>query len=224
MVQEVIGALGSSIVNPIVSIWSSIIAALPGLIAAIIILIIGYVVAWAISFILERFLEKINLDNWIVQETHMKQLAGAFRLSHLLSILSRWFIFILFWPPAAELVSLHPLAAFLNTVALWLPHAIAAILIAYAGLVIAEHVYFRINAVKGHASAIIASSSKIIIFIATVLIALRQIGIDVNFAESSFLIILAGIMLGLALAFGIGYGDALKGEAKKSVAKIKKYL
>ena len=50
--------------------------------------------------------------------------------------------------------------------------------------------------------------------------ALDQIGVNVKLAENAFLIILAGIMLALAIAFGLG----MKDEAGDIVKKMKKKL
>ena len=67
---------------------------------------------------------------------------------------------------------------------------------------------------------IIATILKVVILIVVGITALSQIGIDISFAESSFLIVLAGIML----AIGLGFGLAMKEDAKTAIKAIRKKL
>ena len=63
---------------------------------------------------------------------------------------------------------------------------------------------------------LIGSIAKVVVVVFTLVIALGQLGIDLSIAESSILIVLAGIMLALAIGFGL----ALKEEVKPVVKKI----
>ena len=54
--------------------------------------------------------------------------------------------------------------------------------------------------------------------------ALRQVGVDVRVAESTFLLVVGGIMLALALMFGIGFGLAMKETARGTIKSIKRKL
>ena len=57
-----------------------------------------------------------------------------------------------------------------------------------------------------------------------VLMALRQIGIDVSLLETTFLVLIASLGLGIALAIGIGVGLGAKKEMSELFTKIKKYF
>ena len=223
---DALTALGAGILGPLVNVWNGVLNSIPGIIAALLILVLGYVVAWALSYVLEHLLNRINLDKWVVQQTHVKKLAGSFRLSHLLSVLARWFTFIVFLPPAATMLGsgLLPLAQFLQVIALWVPQAIGAILVAFFGFIAAEYVSWKVMALEGKSSHIISDASKGLILLLTVLVVLGQLGINVAVASGTFLIIVAGIMLGLALAFGIGFGLALKDDAKSIIKDVRKKL
>ncbi len=221
---DALTAVNSGILVPLLDIWNGALKSIPGLVAALLVLIVGYIVAWAISYVLEHILERIKLDKWVVQQTHMKRLAGGFRLSHLLSVLVKWFSFIVFLSPAASLLGpgLSPLAEFLQVIALWVPQAIGAILLAFFGFIAAEYVAWKVMVLEGKSSHIISGAAKGLIIVLTLLVVLGQLGINVTVASGTFLIIVAGIMLGLALAFGIGFGLALQGEAKDVVKSIRR--
>ncbi|MBI4140004.1 hypothetical protein HY483_03510 [Candidatus Woesearchaeota archaeon] len=223
---DALTAINSGLLVPLLDIWNGALKSIPGLVAALLVLIVGYIVAWAISYVLEHILERIKLDQWVVHQTHMKKLAGGFRLSHLISVLVKWFSFIVFLSPAASLLGpgLSPLAEFLQVIALWVPQAIGAILLAFFGFVAAEYVAWKVMALEGKSSHIISGASKNLILILTLLVVLGQLGINITVASGTFLIIVAGIMLGLALAFGIGFGLALKDDAKGMIRNLRKKL
>lgn len=219
-----ISEIGISIIQPLLRIWDGIISTVPGIVAAIIILIVGYLVAWAIGYAVDKALTQIKLDKWILEKTHMTKILGAFRLSHFLAVISKWYVFILFLPPAAGLIQLQPLSVFLLSVALWIPNVILAVIIGIVGFMAAHYTEWKILETKAKTAHIISYTAKIVIIIFTLLIVLDQIGVKIAIAQTSFLIILAGVMLAVALMLGIGFGTAFKDEAKKIITDVKKKI
>ena len=198
--------------------------AVPGIVAAIILLIIGYIVALIIGYVVDKVLEKIKFDKWVLEKTHASKVIGKFKLSNFLALITKWYVFILFLPPAAALIRLIPLAEFLKAVALWVPNVILAVILALVGVCFAAYVEEKIVATKAKAASILALLAKVIIYVFTLLIVLDQIGVQIAVAQSSFLIILSGVMLAVALTIGIGFGFAFRDEAKKIIGAVKKKL
>ena len=214
--------LGASIVDPLYSLWQGLVHIVPGIIAAIIILLFGYLVAVVVSNIVEKFLVKVKLDNFLLKKTNMKRVIGAFKLSQFLSVITKWYLFILFLPPAANVIYLTPLAHFFLEVARWVPNVIVGVIIALIGFMAADYIGLKIKETKAKSSHIVSMFVKTVVIIFVLLIALDQIGLRVSIAQSSFLIILAGVMLAIALMIGIGFGLGLKEEAKKIIKDMKK--
>lgn len=219
MVGEV-ALTATNILAPLLTLWENIVGTVPGILAAVIVLLVGYIIAWAVSYVLEHILDKIQFDKWIVQETHMTKHAGDLRLGHFLAIMTRWFVFILFWPGAADLVRLDSLANFLQAVAFWLPKAIGAVAVGIVGFVAAEYSAWRVSNVKGKAAGVLADITKWVLLVVTAFVVLRQIGINIDFAENSLLIVLAGIMLAIGLAFGLGGKEAAKSIVNQVSRKL----
>ena len=144
----------------------------------------------------------------------------SLELSHFLGLIVKWYIFVLFLGPAAALVQLPAMTAFLNSAALWIPNLIAAIIVALVGLIAADYVAAKVHEVNAKSSAIIANVLKLVIVVFTLIISLSQLGIDVSIAQNTLLLIVAGIML----AIGLGFGLALKDEAKSIIKDLKKKL
>lgn len=222
--MAVLTELGVSIMEPLRSIWYGLLQTVPGIVAAIILLIVGYIVALVIAYIVDKVLEKIKFDKWVLDKTHATKVFGKFKLSKFLALITKWYVFILFLPPAAGLVKLGTLSGFLLAVAMWIPNIIVAVIVAMVGVGFAYYVEKKIIETKAKAASILALIAKVIIYVFTVLIVLDQIGIQVAVAQTSFLIILGGVMLAIAMVLGIGFGLAFKDEAKTIIKDVKKKL
>lgn len=213
-----------TITSPVQSLWQGLLYSIPGILAMIVILIVGYIVAVILGTIVEKLLHKLNADKWLLEKTNMSKLLGKFRLSRFLGLITKWYVFVMFLPAAADTVNLNTWASFLNDLARWIPNIIVGVIIALIGILAADYASARITELKAKGAGAIALAAKTVIIIFAALMALRQIGVDVRIAESSFLIVVSGIMLALALMFGIGFGLAMKEEAKKTIKKVKKKL
>lgn len=206
--------------TPLLRLWDSIIVALPGLVAAILILILGYLVGALIGHLVKKVFQKTKIINLAIKKMGLQSEMGKWDLNGFLGLITKWYIFLVFLNPAAQVVSLDTLAVFFNSVALWIPNIILAIIIALVGYVLAEYIAKKIKETKAKKNSIMAGAAKVITLVFVFLIALRQIGIEISVAENSFLIILAGVVFGLALAFGL----AFKEEAKKILKDVMKKI
>jgi hypothetical protein len=217
-------ALIEEVTSPFLRLGYGVIDSVPGVIAAILILVLGYIVAWVLGRVVGGVLHRIQFDRWMLHKTNMSRVVGEFRLSYFLEVITRWYVFILFLPAAANVINLGALQNFLLDVAKWIPQVILGVVIGLIGIMAADYVGMKIEETRARAAGIISTASKIVILIFTAIIVLDQIGVKIDVARNSVLIILGGIMLGLALMFGIGFGLAMQSEAKGMIAKMKKRL
>ena len=216
--------IGESVVSPLMSIYQGFINVLPGVIGAIVVLIVGYIVAAIVGSVLYRVLKEVKLDKWMIEKTHIKKIAGDFRLSEFIALVTKWYVFILFLPPAAGLVKLNVLASLLNTIALWVPHVILAIVVALLGFLVAEYVGQMVIDTKTKGAHFIADIAKFVILVIFALVVLEQIGIKIALVQNAVLVILAGVVLALAIGIGLAFGLGGREEAKKIVTELKKKL
>ena len=217
-------AIIEEVTSPFLRLAYGFIDAIPGVVAAILILIIGYIVAWVLGRVVGGVLARVKFDQWVLHKTNMSRVVGDFRLSHFLELITKWYVFILFLPAAANVINLGMLQNFLLDVALWIPQVILGVVIGLIGIMAADYVGMKIDETRAKAASVIASSAKVVILIFTAIIVLDQIGVKIDIAANSVLIILGGVMLGLALMFGIGFGLAMQSDAKVMIAKMKKRL
>ncbi|MBI5393374.1 hypothetical protein HZA96_05885 [Candidatus Woesearchaeota archaeon] len=216
--------LGLSIAQPLLELILNIGKVLPGLVAAVLVLIFGYLVAWVVYYLLGKLFDYIQLDEYVVKKTNLNKRVGNLQVSHILSVISKWYVFVLFLIPAAGLVKLDTFAELLVRLSIWIPKLIAAVLVAIIGLVAIDYVVSRITETKANRVALVAKGIEIVLYVFLLLLVLEQFGINVTLAENSFLLVVGGIMLALGLAFGLGFGLALKEPAAKLLKSLNKKL
>lgn len=215
-----IATYGSELGSVFTTLWNRTVEVIPGIIGAIIILALGYFLGWLLFVLVEKGLVKLRLDKWVIEETGLKKVIGRFKLSHFIALIVKWFVFVMFFPAAADAVELSGFSDLLINLSLWIPNLIAAIIIAIIGILISNYLKVKIVHTQFHNAKLVASITQVIVLIFTFLIALEQMGINVSVATNSFLIILGGVTFSLALGFGLG----MKGEAEKIVKTWRKKL
>lgn len=215
--------LGQSIVFPLIALWQDFLNVLPGIIGGLLILIFGYLLGEVIEILIIKGLEKIKFNKFIHKLKISKELE-KFDLSHFFGVLIKWYIFVVFLLPAARLMELTTLTPLLIDLARWVPQFLIAVLIVVFGWVAADVLGARIESTKFKTKHLISVIVKSFVLLFVLVIALDQIGINLALIEQTYVILLSAVAFGSALAFGLGYGLAMKDEAKKSIKNIKKKL
>lgn len=214
--------LGITLSTVLTNLWNSIVDFVPGFIAALIILLIGYIIGWVLGWVVQQIFEKTKIIDYWIRKADLKRFFKDWDIPHFLGVITKWYVFVLFLGPAASFLRLQGLASFLYTLSFWIPNLIAGLLILLVGLFVAEFSAHKLVETKAMAAHAVASIVKLVVIIFAAIIALDQIGINIALAHDSFLIVLAGVMLGLAIAFGISFGYGFKEEAARWVKVIKK--
>ena len=201
MVFGILELLGQNALDPFVILWNSLVENLPGIIAAILLLIFGYIVSSFIGLITKWIIKKTRIDDWL-EKTGRSDAIGNMHVSEITGKLVKWWVFILFLTPAANVVQLEQLASIFTSIFLWAPHLIAGIIIMIAGLIFADFLADSVTETKKFKSISVLIRIVTIIFFAE--IALREIGINLVLAETTLLMLIGGIILILVIGFGVG--------------------
>jgi small-conductance mechanosensitive channel len=221
MALEAITATGSLVLAPLVQLWNSFIGVIPGIVAAIIILIVGYFVSLGIGHGIRVLVEKTKIDSKL-EKSDMAKTTGHIRMSALLGEISKWYVFIIFLQAAVDILNLGTISNVLDKFVIWLPNVILAVLVVIFGIAIAHYIGMKTEQhteVKG--TKFLSKILKGVIIVMITVVALNQIGVNVSIIENTFLLLIGGLALGLAIALGLGVGNALKPESKDIVDSIK---
>ncbi len=204
------------IVEPVRQMLTKILAYLPTLLGALIILIVGWLVAKAIKGIIDGLLKVVRFDALADKAGISRVLEkGDIKISarEVVSRLVYWLIMIMVLVMAVDALGLPKASDVLTSLFAYVPRVIAALLVLVVAMFLASFVSRIVHTAAGNANMprpeLFAGATRwaIIIFAAT--IALVQLGIASFLVTTAFNIILAGIVLALAIAFGLGSKDAV---------------
>jgi large-conductance mechanosensitive channel len=203
------------IVEPVRQMLTRIMDYLPVLLGALIILIVGWIVAKAIRGLVDWLLKTIRFDTLadkagiseILKKGNLKISAGE-----VVSSIIYWLIIIMVLVMTVDALGLPKSSDILAGLFAYVPKVIAALLVLIVAMFLANFVSGIVRTAAGNANLpkpqILAGISRWAIIIFAVTIALEQLGIAPLLVTATFNIILGGIVLALALAFGLGGKDA----------------
>jgi hypothetical protein len=206
---------GSLIVEPVREMLTKIMAYLPVLLGALLILIVGWIVAKIIRSIVNGALKVVRFDA-LADKAGISEVLrkGDLKITarQVLSGLVYWLIIIMVLVMAANALGLPKASDILSSLFAYVPKVIAALLVLVVAMFLASFVSGIVRIAAGNAKLpkpeMLAGISKWAIIIFAVTIALAQLGIAPLVVATTFNIILGGVVLALALAFGLGGKDA----------------
>ncbi len=210
--------------DPLVNLWNSFVTVIPGLVFAVVLLVVGYFVAFIIARALKIVMMKAKLDQKIEQAKISKAI-GYIKVSSLLSELVKWFLFVIFLQAAVDKLELGTLSDVLGMFVLWVPHVIVAVLILVGGLLLAQFVRLKVEEHAKTELAKVASHALMVVITAIVfIIALDQIGIEVDILKNLVYILIGAFGVGAALAMGLSFGLGNQKEANEMLRSLRKRL
>lgn len=199
------------LLDPLRSVLAQIVAFLPRLALALVVIVAGWLLAKAARFALVKALRAINfnilteragLDGFLQQGGIQRDTTDIF------GVLVYWLVVLAAFVAAFNTLGLNYITELLRQVVLFVPRVMVALVILAFGSYFARFIagavmaYCRnVGIQDGDLLGRIAQYS-IVAFV--VLIALEQMQIGGDIVRMSFLIVLAGIVFALALAFGLG--------------------
>lgn len=214
-----------ALVNSLYEVWTGVVAVVPNIIVAIIIVIIGWLIGAALSKVIEQVVKSIKLDR-ALKAAGLDEILnrGGFQLNsgRFLGELIKWFTIVVFLVASFEVLGLVEVTRFLTGVVVaYIPQVIAAVLILLIAVVIAEAlrkvVVASARAANLSSANFLGSMTKWAIWIFAALAALIQLGIGVVFIQTLF----TGVVVALALAFGISFGIGGRDAAASFLDKVR---
>lgn len=205
---------------------AGIIAYTPRLFFALFIFVLGWIVGAILGKVIEQFIKTIKVDKALREagfEEIVSKAGFSLHSGRFLGGLVKWFVIIIFLVPTLQVLDLTQVNDFLLTEVLtYLPNVIAAVLILLVAAVIAE---FMQSIVTGSAKAADISSARFLgtvakwaIWIFAILAALGQLDVATAFVETLF----QGIVIALALGFGLSFGLGGQEAASRYIEHLRK--
>ena len=185
---------------------------IPALFGAAIVLAIGWIIAGMISKVLERVLLSLRFEAAAtrigVSAPLQRAFGTEFTMTHGLSLMTKWFVRLIFVQAAANILAMPQVTAIINSIVLFIPNLFVALVIIVVGALSAEAVG-RLVAASVTRTGV--SNPKLFSLIAryavlgfTAIAAVNQLGIATNLLNVLFTGLVGSITLALGLAFGLG--------------------
>jgi len=204
---------------------------IPKLLVSILILVVGHFLSKFFGGVVKRLAERIGLDKMVERSG----LAGGLKQANIQSTGSGmlgqfvyWLMFLNFLVMALESLGIAAAVEQLRTLIAYLPSLLSALLVFLAGALVAQFLGRASQAavasmgIEFHQA--IGGAVRGLVLIMAVIISIQRLGVDVTILQESFITLLAIIMAGLALAFGLGGRDVarnvLAGYYARDVYKI----
>ncbi|HEX3912932.1 MAG TPA: hypothetical protein VHW71_05450 [Steroidobacteraceae bacterium] len=186
-------------------------AFLPKLLLALLVIAIGWLIAKALRFSVERALRAINfpvLTERAGTDNFLRQAGMRGDTTTLFGLVAFWLVVLAALIIGCNGLGLTYISDLLGRVVLFAPKLLIAMLIVVFGAYCARFVG---NAVQNYCDQaqipdadMLGRLVRYAIMLFVVMIALSQIEVGGDIVQRTFLIILAGLMLAIALAFGLG--------------------
>ncbi|MDO8522564.1 MAG: hypothetical protein Q7S08_04795 [bacterium] len=207
------------------NLWGVVALYLPAIIMAVIVFVIGWVVGIVLFRIVEQIVKVLRVDDALRAaglNDAAKEAGFSLDIGCFLGTLVKWFVMIVFLVASLEILGLRQVTDYLQTVVLlYLPQVIVAVIILIVTAIVAE---VSKNLVSGSARAtgtrsanLAGTVAKYSIWIFGILAALNQLNVASGFVTTLF----QGLVVALALSFGLAFGLGGKEAAARTIERIR---
>jgi hypothetical protein len=182
---------------------------------ATILLIVGSIVSKLVSRILKTALEKSGFDRLGDKLNKIDVIArfGELKLSLIVSKVLQYFIMLVFITASTETLGMQVLTDMVASLVNLIPKLIASAILLFAGLMIADTLKNTVvnlcNSFKIDSAKLLGNIVFFFFFVIALIASLKQAGIETSLLESSFNLIIGGVVLAFAIGYGFASRDVL---------------
>ncbi|HEY7187894.1 MAG TPA: hypothetical protein VH436_15160 [Vicinamibacterales bacterium] len=212
MIQEIADALVQS--------WNNFAEAfvlfVPRLVAAAIIFAGGFIVALLVRRVTQRALAWLQFDRLTLRSgaTEMLRAAEMPTAEVLIAKILFWIVLLGFTVSAVDTLQFGPFQGLMQEFFRFVPRFLVALLVLSLGLLVSNFLWRATLLASVNAglpgARLLSGVLRVIVIAVGVVMALEQIGLATNVVLTAFAITFGALMLGLAIAFGLGGRDAAR--------------
>ncbi len=225
------------ILEPLKEVYSKFIKFVPNLLAMLVIILLGMLVARLVRAVLLKLLKAIKFDSW----SDRMGLTSVMRKGDLwakpadaVGAFVFWLLIIAAFMAGFSALNIQAVDSLIANFVLYLPRVFSAILILVFGYIMTGFISRAIlisGVNRGYRFAkLLAETVRLLLIVLFIAMALEQLQVAPGIVVAAFSIIVGGIVLALAIAFGVGGIDAArkiieketeaKEEGKKDIEHI----
>ncbi|NLC65953.1 MAG: mechanosensitive ion channel [Clostridium sp.] len=210
-----------TLTEPIVIVLNKVMEMIPNVLVAIVLVVAGYYIASFVSKLLEELLSRMGINRVFgFMNDSVKKDALTIDISKIIATIVKVLIILFITVESLGILKLDVLNAIGYGIIGYLPLVISGILIIGIGLLAGYFVESLIN--KYTKSPYTAAIAKYIIIVFSVFMTLEQIKFASTIVNIAFLLVLGGLSVAFAVAFGVGGRDFAARQLAKFEAKVEK--
>ncbi len=187
--------------------WSTIATFVPKLLAFLVILFIGWLIAKALSKVVDRVLERVGFDRVVERGGINRMMSGSkYDASDIIAKIVYYAVLLLALQMAFGVFGSNPVSDMLTAIVAWLPRAIVAIVIVVVAGAVARAVRDLVTGTLGGLSygRLLGTLASVFIWGLGIIAALNQIGVATSVTTPVLITVLATVG-GIAI-IGVGGG------------------
>lgn len=192
------------------TIWVEFVSILPQVVVAALVLIVGWMLGGALRSVIVSVFKRLKVDSALDAagvDDLAKKAGYALNSGAFVGALVKWFVIIVFFVAALDILNLDQATAFLTQIVLgYLPLVIVSVVILFGGLILGSVVEKFViaggKATSFASSQLLGKFANYSIVVFTILAVLNQLQIAPELVQLLF----AGLIFGLSLAFGLAFG------------------
>jgi hypothetical protein len=221
------GSFWQTLLGALDAFFAGVVRFLPDLLAAALILVIGLVIGWLVKVLVRRALVVARFDRFC-DSSGVAQVLGRADIraapSRMVAALLFWLVFLSFLMAGLSALHVDVINRLISEFFLYLPRIAAALAILLLGFLLANFLsraalLAAVNAAFPSPRAI-SLVVKFLIAILSFAMALEQLEIAKTIVLAAFVIAFGSVMLGLALAFGLGGRDVARRVLERQVKDL----
>ncbi|MCI0693080.1 hypothetical protein L0337_13870 [candidate division KSB1 bacterium] len=213
---------------PLQKLWLDFYGMIDNIVVMLLILLTGWILGRILRWVLYRLLRIIHFDRFAYRLGFAEVLSRAGVRSEpamAVSIAAYYLLFFVFLLLGLQALEVPAIDMLISQLFAFLPRLAAALLILFAGYLLSAFVnrtvlIAAVNANFQFARAL-ATAAQSLVLIFFLAIALEQAGIGQNIIVATFSILFGGVVLALALAFGLGGRDLAHDILERRFGKAK---
>lgn len=194
--------------------WSSSASVLPNILIALVLIFIGYILAGILKKLVKRVVNAFPFNSMLERAGVSALVArSGYTLDAgvVMGVLVKWFVLIVFFMAALDVLNLDQASRFLYEVLAYMPQVLVATVILFIGLTvsgIAQGVVTgAARTAQVRSAELLGKVARVAIIVFAVLAALNQLQIATELVQMLFAGIVFATSLALGLAFGLGGKD-----------------
>ncbi len=214
------------VVEPLREVVQKLVAFLPNLLTGIVVFAIGLVLAWLVKALVIKIIKLVKLDAAFARSgltEALQKMAVRDTPAKLVGRMFYWLVAFIFFILALKVMKVPVIDQLLEKLLLYLPNVFVALIILTIGWLLGN--FLGRAALIASVNAGVKLSSQLskgvkgLILVFALVMAFEQLGIGRNTMVAAFTIAFGGIVLALALAFGLGGKDQAKSFLEKRLKK-----